>query len=368
MTPTFISALRGLWLFTWKPQLTWRRVPVILLTLLVLPVLVVMTTAPREVWSRNYSLLGHPPGQVKEFNRRLVRAHLSLKPEQQAQLQRVLTEEYARTENQWRELQSPDMTLQWQSEQIESCYKRVRAQAERFLDEQQMLHFENFQNRKMMQIQERLKEQPWNRTGPFYHWLIDFYFFVLLPLNCVRVCGALIRDELQADTLGFLTTRPLSRARLLLCKYLSQTAWLQILVLFEALLLFGAGSLRQIPALGGLLPIFLGAQFLAVFAFCALGAFLGQVTNRYMAMALVYGFIVEMGIGRIPTNINTLSLIRHLKTLLAHDSALQNIYQWSGAGVALSLGALVMATALFLGFASVLFTVKEYHHTAEMQK
>jgi hypothetical protein len=117
-----------------------------------------------------------------------------------------------------------------------------------------------------------------------------------------------------------------------------------------------------------LLPVFLATQFLAVFAWCALGAFLGQVTNRYMAMALVYGFIVEMGIGRIPTNINHLSLIRHLKTLLAHDPALQNIYQWSGSGVALSVCALLVATGLFLGLACMLFSIKEYHHTAEMQK
>jgi hypothetical protein len=120
------------------------------------------------------------------------------------------------------------------------------------------------------------------------------------------MCGALIRDELETDTLGFLTTRPLSRARLLLIKYLSQTAWLEIWMLVQALLLFAAGSLRQIPALGGLIPLFLAAQFLAVLAWGALGLFLGQVSKRYMALALLYGLIVEMGIGRIPTNINTL--------------------------------------------------------------
>jgi ABC-type transport system involved in multi-copper enzyme maturation permease subunit len=191
---------------------------------------------------------------------------------------------------------------------------------------------------------------------------------MILPLNCVRMCGGLIQDELQADTLGFLTTRPLSRAKLLILKYLSQTAWLQMIVLVEALLLFAAGYLRQIQSLGALLPLFLGAQCLAVLAWSALGTFFGQVTKRYMALALVYGFIVEMGIGRIPTNINTLSLMRHLKTLLAQNSALQTTYEWMGQGVPLSIGALALATALFLGIAAFLFTVKEYHHTEEMQK
>lgn len=368
MNPNFISTLRGLWLFTWKAQVSWRRVPLFLLTLLALPVLVVMTTAPREVWSRHYSLLGHPPQQVREYSRQLGRAKLSLKPEQRDKLQAVLAEEYERTENEWREAQSPDMTIEWQSSQVEECFKRVRDRAEKILDDQQMVSLVNWQNRKMTQIEERLKEQPWSRTGPFYHWLIDLYFFVLLPLNCIRLCGALIREDLQVNTLNFLTTRPVSRAKLLFAKYLSQTAWIQITVFLEALLLIAAGYYRQIPSLGHLLPLFLATQFLAVFAWCALGTLLGQITHRYMALALVYGFIVEMGIGRIPTNVNTLSIIRHLKTLLANDSALHNIYQWSSSGVVLSIGAVLLATGLFLGVALMLFTVKEYHHSAEMQK
>ena len=126
--------------------------------------------------------------------------------------------------------------------------------------------------------------------------------------------------------------------------------------------------MRQMPALGSLLPLFLAAQILAVPAWSALGLFLGQVTKRYLAIALLYGLIVEMGIGRIPTNINTLSLVRHLKTLLTHNPALHTLYDWTATGVPLSVGALVFAAALFLTLAALLFTFREYHQTAEMQK
>jgi ABC-type transport system involved in multi-copper enzyme maturation permease subunit len=173
---------------------------------------------------------------------------------------------------------------------------------------------------------------------------------------------------LQADTLSFLVTRPLSRARLLLVKYLAQTLWLQILLLTETLLLFAVGALREIPALGALLPLFLAVQFLAVPAWSALGVFLGQVSQRYLALALVYGFIVELGIGRIPTNINTLSLMRHLKSLLSHNGPLQSLYDWTARGLPLSIAAPILATALFLTLAAFLFTFREYHHTGEMQK
>src|SRR6185436_12447708 len=112
----------------------------------------------------------------------------------------------------------------------------------------------------------------------------------------------------------------------------------QLLVAVEAALLFTAGDLRQTHAFS-LLPLFLGAQFLAVLAWSALGTMLGLLTKRYMAWALLYGFIVEMGIGRIPTNINTLSLIRHLKSLLSLNPALQAIYDWPSRSVAFSVGA-----------------------------
>ena len=136
----------------------------------------------------------------------------------------------------------------------------------------------------------------------------------------------------------------------------------------ETLLLFGVGRAREIPALGVLLPLLLAAQFLAVPAWSALGLLLGQITSRYMPVALLYGAVVEMGIGRIPTNINVLSLMRHIKTILSHNAALQAIYDWQPGGMFTAIAALVIAPILFLGAASLLFSLIEYHHAAEMQK
>jgi ABC-type transport system involved in multi-copper enzyme maturation permease subunit len=178
----------------------------------------------------------------------------------------------------------------------------------------------------------------------------------------------LIRDELQADTLGFLITRPIGRARLLIAKYIAQVASLEIVLLVETLLLFAAGASRQVQNLQQLLPLLLAVQILVVPAWSALGLFLGQITGRYMAMALVYGAVVEMGIGRIPTNINTLSIIRHLQTLLTHNAALNKIYAWPADEGGMAIAALLVAPVLFLGIATLLFTFVEYHHAAEMQK
>jgi hypothetical protein len=365
--PTFLLALRGVWLLTWKPQLTWRRLTMGIVGMLVLPALVYLTTSP-AIWSQSHSLLGSPAQRFEELNRRLIKAGLPLRPDQSRQLRQAFTEEFARAESNRGDGQLLETSASARAEQVKACYERIHERAQNILDDRQFTKYQALESRVLAENERRSSEPVWSRPSAFYHWLIDFYFFVILPLTCVRACGALVRDELQADTLGFLTTRPLSRANLLVAKYISQTAWLQLWLAVQTLLLFAVGALREIPGTVSLLWLFLVAQFLAVLAWSALGTLLGLISNRYMAMALVYGLIVEMGIGRIPTNINTLSLMRHLKVLLAHDATLQAIYDWSGQGVPLSVGALVLGGGLFLTLAALLFTFREYHHTAEMQK
>jgi len=366
--PTFWGALRGVWLFTWRSQLTWRRLPLRAASLLVLPFLVYITISSPQTWARRQHVLGIPGVQFNNLSQRLTLAGHPLTSEQRSSVLKIFYDEFASSEKEARDMAAGETDADRQSRQIKACYERIGDRVKPLLDDRQFAEFQSFQQREVLLRQRQAKEPAWDWTTPFYHWLVDFYFFVILPLGCVRASGALIRDELQADTLGFLTTRPLSRARLLAAKYLSQTAWLQMVFLLETLLLFAAGIARHIPGLGALMPLFLAAQLLAVPAWSALGTFLGLATRRYIAIALLYGLIVEMGIGRIPTNINTLSLMRHLKTLLAHNPVLQTHYDWSGAGVPLSAGALVLASGVFLALAALLFTFVEYHHTAEMQK
>jgi hypothetical protein len=312
--------------------------------------------------------MGSPTVFLNSFSKRATKAGVPLQPQQKIDLSQIITEEFAKAENQLPNEIAAEPDWELQRRQSDACLESIARRAKAILDERQLAEFRTFQQRHRTQRGTTVPEPGWGRTGPFYHCLVDLYFFLVLPLNCVRLCGALIRDELEADTLSFLTTRPISRARLLLLKFLSQTAWLQISLVLQTVLIFVAGRLRTIPDLGGLLPIFLSAQVLAVLAWSALGLLLGQISRRYMAIALVYGVIVEMGIGRIPTNINTLSLMRHLKTLLSFNPALQSVFHWPTANIGQPIFALLVAATLFLAAAAALFTVKEYHHSSEMQK
>jgi ABC-type transport system involved in multi-copper enzyme maturation permease subunit len=206
------------------------------------------------------------------------------------------------------------------------------------------------------------------KTEPYLNWLAPFYLLLLLPLYCLSVFGAMIREDLQANTLGFLTTRPLTRARLFFLKFACELVWFQLVAAVAGSLLLMVGALRDVPGTAGLVPLFLGVQALAILAYGALSALVGLLTPRYMVLGILYGFIVEIGIGRIPTNIHNLSLAHHIRTLLANSEMIQGLFLWSATGTARSVGLMAGAVVVFLIAGAALFTWREYHHVEEMQK
>ncbi len=202
----------------------------------------------------------------------------------------------------------------------------------------------------------------------FHRILIDLYFFVIIPFACLFNFGSMIRDELQDDTITFLVTRPVSRAKIFLLKYLTLMLWVQIILLGNGLAFFAAGIYLDIPNIASLISLIIMTQVVAAMAFGALSSLIGMVTQKYLIAGVFYGFLVEFGIGQIPTNINVLSITRHLRTLLARNGDLADLYDWSAAGASFSFGMILGGTALFLTVGALLFNFREYHATEEMQK
>lgn len=201
---------------------------------------------------------------------------------------------------------------------------------------------------------------PRGGTPAFLDWSAHLYLELLVPLCCLVAAGGMIRDEVQDDTLGFVLTRPLTRARLYLGKYLCQLAWIEGVVFLNGGLLVLAGSLDGVTAAGPLAGRLLLAGALAVLVYSALGGLFGLLTRRYIVLGLVYGFIVEVGIGHIPTNINSLSMMRHVRTLLAGNAAVQDRYAWPAEGAFTGVLIMLGVTALALVAGAAIFTWKEY--------
>lgn len=366
VNPGWGGSWRGIWLLTWKAQASWRRIALRALSLLVLPALVWTSVVFSHESRGRGSALGQPEELATAFIQSLGRSGSTLSPEAEAQFRQIVNEEFARAREDGAREDAVPNAANTDQEALRAILQRIGTRTRDLLNARQMTRYENFCERRLQRIGP--SEPRWGRSTAFYHWVFSVYFLIVLPLSCVRSGGALIRDELQGGTLGFLITRPVTRAQLLAMKFLSQTAMLQLLLLLQSLLLFIAGAFCGVPGLLHLAPLLLGVQVLAVFTWSGLGILFGQITKRYLALAVLYGVVVELGIGRIPTNINNLSLMRHLKSLLAHNPAVQRVFEWPIENVALSITALSGGAILFVTASALLFTFIEYHRNTEMQK
>jgi ABC-type transport system involved in multi-copper enzyme maturation permease subunit len=374
--PTWTGAFRGIWLLTWQSNLTLRRLPALAFSLLLVPLLAYFTISDcsstfsvRDLSDASSfaSRLKDPPDAVSTYLRERLSpstrqglARWQAPGDPSSSLQEALTGDINAIVNGtsiWDKARFSSVTIRPETRSALGRNPRGAdlARLNRLL----------LEDAYPMELSRNLNGQD---SQPYLRWTIDFYLMLLLPLYCLFVCGALIRDELQGDTLGFLITRPLTRARLFLIKYFCHIIWLEGIAAVNGLLLILAGTLRHVPDLHAFPWILLGTQFLAVLVYGALSALFGLIHQRYMVLGIIYGFVVELGIGRIPTNINSLSMSHHVQTILANTKVVSELYSWPAKGWLASIGIMCLATLVFLGASSVLFTFKEYHHSEEMQK
>ena len=127
-------------------------------------------------------------------------------------------------------------------------------------------------------------------------------------------------------------------------------------------MMFGVAIAKGFSDITSLMMMLLVVQFMAIMAWGALSAFLGMLHQRYVVIGIVYWLVVDMGIGSVQTgNINQLSLLRHVKSLLGQDLAAREAMDWLPPDPAWSAALILMiAPIIFLALGSLLFTVREY--------
>jgi ABC-type transport system involved in multi-copper enzyme maturation permease subunit len=196
-------------------------------------------------------------------------------------------------------------------------------------------------------------------------WVTRVHFGLVIPLWCLIAFGSFVRDEVQAGTIGFLLTRPLTRPRFLLVRWLCTLAAVQVPLALNTILLGATAVLLQIPKAFLLTVLLLGAQLLVVPAYGAIATFVGLLTRKYLLLGLVYGFVVEIGIGQIPTNINTLSVARHFRTLLELSDQITRSVAWSARDLGQSAGMLLLLALVYLAAGTLWFNFREYSQSEE---
>ncbi len=150
----------------------------------------------------------------------------------------------------------------------------------------------------------------------FFRWTSGFYLTFLVPILAFLSGAGAIRDEMKPATVDYVFTRPVRRPAFVVFKFLSHLVCLEGGFLLALGAVVAVGGYRHIPSLFASLPWLLLGQAVAVAAFAAFGLLCGAITSRYLVVGLVYGGIVESAIGRVPTQLNRLSMTHQLRALL----------------------------------------------------
>jgi ABC-type transport system involved in multi-copper enzyme maturation permease subunit len=189
---------------------------------------------------------------------------------------------------------------------------------------------------------------------------LNYHLGIVLPLVCLIQMAAPIRDEAEQGTLPFLATRPLPRTTFFLLLHGCHLLWLEIIFLVAGLLLLAVGSYLEIPDITGMIAPFLLAQAGAVLAFSGLSALIGLLTRRYLLLGLLYGSVIEVGIGGIPTNINVLSLSHHVRVIVSVYEP-TDLFLRGNSGNPLISGLVLIATGVIAAvLAALIYSVREF--------
>ena len=186
------------------------------------------------------------------------------------------------------------------------------------------------------------------------HWLFDVLLLIVVPILALNLSGGLLRDEIKDGTLEYLWTRPLKRYQLILGFYLGAVMkGLLYGVSFGAAILI-AGWLNGVVPEVELLPRFGLGLLLSVLTFSAGALFLATMTGKYMFIGMVYGFLLEVWLGRLSPHLSQFSISHYIQSVGGFGDVLEPASVLKSTLVCLSL------MVVFLAAASAVFTLKEY--------
>ena len=196
-------------------------------------------------------------------------------------------------------------------------------------------------------------------------WAGGFYVCFLVPVLAFISGAGAMRDDLSGAAVDYVFTRPVPRPLYVIFRYAAQMGCLQIDFLFGLGTVAALGAIHGVPQFASALPLLLLAQIMAVATFSAFGFFCGMITSRYIVIGLLYGALVEIGIGNVPTQINQISLVRQVLGLLRPilgegDGALTRAALTSTLGTPAIVAVLAGFCAVMIAFSAVLFATREF--------
>ncbi len=193
----------------------------------------------------------------------------------------------------------------------------------------------------------------------FQTLMVPLFLQIVLIFVTLVDATALIREEIEDNTLPFLLTRPVSKPTVAVSKYVGYVVAALVLLLPPVVASYAVTEAYAGSGLGtdaDVLAGFLAATALAAIAYGALFFFLSVAFRKPLTIGLLIGFVWESIVGSLPGSVPKLSLIYYLRSVLKGTIGVGPLSGFAtdvsapvAAGIllAFSLAMLVLATFLF---------------------
>jgi len=193
----------------------------------------------------------------------------------------------------------------------------------------------------------------------FQTLMVPLFLQIVLIFVTLVDATALIREEIDDNTLPFLLTRPVSKPTVAVSKYAGYVIATLALLLPPVVAAYAVTEAYAGSGLGtdaDVLAGFLAATALAAIAYGALFFFLSVAFRKPLTVGLLIGFVWESIVGSLPGSVPKLSLIYYLRSVLKGTIGVGPLSGFAtdvsapvAAGILLvfSLAMLVLATFLF---------------------
>jgi ABC-2 type transport system permease protein len=149
--------------------------------------------------------------------------------------------------------------------------------------------------------------------------MVPVFLQIVLIFVTLVDATAIIREEIDDNTLPYLLTRPISKPALAMAKYAGFLVAACALLLPPVLVSYGITEAYAgigLAADADVLTGFLAATALGVMAYGALFFFLSVVLRKPLFVGLLVGFVWENIVGSLPGSVPKLSLIYYLRSVL----------------------------------------------------
>ncbi len=198
--------------------------------------------------------------------------------------------------------------------------------------------------------------------------MIPVFLQIVLIFVTLVDATALIREEIDDNTLPYLLTRPIPKPELAVAKYAGYLVAAFALLLPPVLVSYGVTEAYAGTGLGtdaDVLAGFLAATALAAIAYGALFFFLSVALRKPLFVGLLIGFVWENIVGSLPGSVPKLSLIYYLKSVLKGTVGTAPLPGFT-TDVSAPLAAAILAVfaLVMLALAAFLFQAMEFRQKA----